>query len=86
MKNRSFINYLDYLQYWKKPEYARFIVFPDSLAILDLLQHESFREEIAKQEVANFVHEKEFRAWFFSRNNLSKGPEEGQEEPAAMTS
>ena len=67
MKDRSFINYLEYLQYWKRPEYVKFVVFPDSLAILDLLQHEAFREEIAKQEVANFVHEHEFHSWFAAR-------------------
>lgn len=24
-KNKSFINYINYLQYWKKPEYAKFL-------------------------------------------------------------
>ncbi|KAI9001858.1 mediator of RNA polymerase II transcription subunit 31-like protein [Hyaloraphidium curvatum] len=62
MKDRAFVNYLDYLQYWRRPEYAKFIVFPDSLAILDLLQYEAFREEIAKAEVARFVFETETQA------------------------
>ena len=25
-KDDAFINYLEYLQYWKKPEYAKFVV------------------------------------------------------------
>lgn len=25
LKNKAFINYLNYLQYWKKPEYAKYL-------------------------------------------------------------
>lgn len=26
-KDEAFINYLEYLQYWKQPEYAKFVVY-----------------------------------------------------------
>lgn len=80
MRDPAFVNYLDYLQYWKRPEYAKFVVYPDSLAILDLLQHAVFREEIAKSEVASFVHDKEYRTWANARNNRSKGVEPAKDE------
>ncbi|KAI9794534.1 MAG: hypothetical protein M1816_004421 [Peltula sp. TS41687] len=43
----SFIAYLDYLQYFIKPEYARFLTYPGpTLRALELLQQEKFRQEI----------------------------------------
>jgi len=33
MKDAAFVNYLKYLLYWKKPEYAKFIVY----AVLDVV-------------------------------------------------
>ena len=34
-KDTAFINYLKYLSYWKKPEYAKYLDYPQSLAMLD---------------------------------------------------
>jgi len=43
----EFIAYLDYLQYWKKPQYAKFLSYPGpSLRALELLQQEQFRKDI----------------------------------------
>ncbi|WVW85075.1 hypothetical protein I302_107111 [Kwoniella bestiolae CBS 10118] len=44
---KTFINYLKYLEYWRKPEYVKFIVYPTSLIYLTLLQSELFRERLA---------------------------------------
>jgi hypothetical protein len=33
----AFVNYLAYLLYWKRPEYAHFIVYPQCLYFLELL-------------------------------------------------
>jgi hypothetical protein len=33
----AFVNYLAYLLYWKRPEYAHFIVYPQCLRFLELL-------------------------------------------------
>ena len=30
----AFVRYLDYLQYWKQPEYAKFILWPSALRFL----------------------------------------------------
>uniref|UniRef100_A0A914WHZ8 DNA ligase n=1 Tax=Plectus sambesii TaxID=2011161 RepID=A0A914WHZ8_9BILA len=42
-----FINYLKYLLYWKRPEYARALKYPQCLFFLDLLQEAEFREAMA---------------------------------------
>ncbi|CBK24622.2 uncharacterized protein [Blastocystis hominis] len=39
----AFMNYLKYLQYWKEPEYACYLVYPQCLYYLDKLQDETFR-------------------------------------------
>ncbi|KJE93861.1 mediator complex subunit 31-A [Capsaspora owczarzaki ATCC 30864] len=65
----TFINYLKYLLYWKKPEYARFIRFPHCLYFLDLLQEPVFRTEITKKPCVDFVAEQQLWHWqFYGRN------------------
>lgn len=44
----DFVAYLKYLLYWKKPEYAKFIVFPHALSFLHLLQEAPFRENLKR--------------------------------------
>ncbi|KAG0335570.1 hypothetical protein BG004_008399 [Podila humilis] len=63
-----FVRYLDYLQYFRRPEYAKFIIYPHCLHFLSLLQHQSFREQLAKQESATFVHERQYYHWQYLRN------------------
>ncbi|CAG8553745.1 4727_t:CDS:10 [Ambispora leptoticha] len=61
-----FINYLKYLQYWKRPEYAKFIIYPHALHFLDLLQNETFRESMKVEDTASWVHVVQywhFHAW-----------------------
>ncbi|KAF9969711.1 hypothetical protein BGZ73_007804 [Actinomortierella ambigua] len=64
----AFLNYLDYLQYFRKPEYAKFIIYPHCLHFLTLLQSPSFREALLKQETGAFVHEKQYYHWQYLRN------------------
>ncbi|WRT68144.1 uncharacterized protein IL334_005119 [Kwoniella shivajii] len=42
----SFINYLKYLEYWREPEYVKFIVYPTCLVYLTLLQSDIFRSRL----------------------------------------
>lgn len=51
-KEQTFINYLRYLQYWREPEYARFLKYPMCLHFLELLQHEAFRRECVSAQVS----------------------------------
>ncbi|KAF9326185.1 hypothetical protein BG006_010364 [Podila minutissima] len=64
----AFVRYLDYLQYFRKPEYAKFIIYPHCLHFLTLLQHRSFRDHLAKQDTATFVHERQYYHWQYLRN------------------
>jgi len=54
-KDKAFLNYLEYLNYWKKPEYAKYLDYPQSLAMLDILRHKETREEFAKPQYVAFV-------------------------------
>ena len=60
----SFIEFLEYLQYWKKPEYVRLLQYPHCLFFLDLLIHNPvFRRELANVPFRNFIHEQQFYNW-----------------------
>ncbi|KIR52988.1 hypothetical protein I315_04446 [Cryptococcus gattii Ru294] len=42
----AFLNYLKYLEYWRGPQYVRFIIYPTCLVYLTLLQTELFRSRL----------------------------------------
>ncbi|OJA10535.1 hypothetical protein AZE42_01713 [Rhizopogon vesiculosus] len=59
----AFINYLEYLLYWKEKDYARFIHYPHALHHLELLQHAQFRSEIKKGKYLNQMQYDHWRTW-----------------------
>ncbi|KAG1799911.1 SOH1-domain-containing protein [Suillus plorans] len=59
----AFINYLEYLTYWKEKDYARFIHYPHALHHLDLLQHAQFRSEMKKDEWREYLNQKQYDHW-----------------------
>ena len=59
----AFINYLTYLKYWQKPEYAIYIAYPYCLEILNLLQYPEFRTACLHADTATFLHKKEYAQW-----------------------
>ncbi|KAF8322095.1 SOH1-domain-containing protein [Clavulina sp. PMI_390] len=63
MEDPAFVNYLDYLKYWSKPEYARFIIYPHALHHLQLLQNPKFRTDLKSDEVRNLLANKQFEHW-----------------------
>ncbi|MCJ1228576.1 hypothetical protein MMC12_005237 [Toensbergia leucococca] len=51
LQDPSFILYLKYLQYFKNPEYTKFLSYPGpTLKALELLQQERFRQDILSPE------------------------------------
>ncbi|KAG9292081.1 hypothetical protein G9A89_017981 [Geosiphon pyriformis] len=60
LDNPAFVNYLKYLQYWKRPEYAKFIIYPHSLFFLDLLQNQLFRDKMKDELNAEKLHSTQF--------------------------
>ncbi|KAF8893919.1 SOH1 family protein [Infundibulicybe gibba] len=59
----AFINFLEYLLYFKEKDYARFIHYPHALHHLELLQHAQFRSEMKKDEYRDYLHQKQFDHW-----------------------
>ncbi|KAH7092714.1 SOH1-domain-containing protein [Auriculariales sp. MPI-PUGE-AT-0066] len=95
LQQPEFVNYLDYLQYWKQRDYARFIQYPHALHHLDLLQKKAFREQIAKDEWRDFLNQKQFDHWrtwrvvrepaSSSRQELVEGDMNARRESDAVT-
>ncbi|KAI9870235.1 MAG: hypothetical protein M1830_004494 [Pleopsidium flavum] len=51
LQNSSFVAYLNYLQYFSKPEYTKYLTYPGpTLKALQLLQQEQFRKDILSPE------------------------------------
>ncbi|KAJ8906769.1 hypothetical protein NDN08_003257 [Rhodosorus marinus] len=67
-EDKDFLDYLKYLQYWRLPSYAKFIVFPHCLYFLRLLQEEEFREALKRQDYYTFVHQQQGYYWQFGRS------------------
>ncbi|XP_078740733.1 mediator of RNA polymerase II transcription subunit 31 isoform X1 [Lampetra fluviatilis] len=62
-KERVFINYLKYLLYWKEPTYAKFLKYPQALHMLELLQYEHLRKELATAQCSKFLDEQQLLHW-----------------------
>lgn len=81
--SEDFVSYLKYLLYWKKPEYAKFIVFPHALYFLHLLQEARFREALKKNDYYLMLHRQQGYHWQFGKTmrvrsetmNMSNGGE-----------
>jgi mediator of RNA polymerase II transcription subunit 31 len=81
----SFLQFLEYLQYWKQAEYARLIQYPHCLFFLDqLINNPVFRRELANVSFRNFIHEQQFYSWQYRAQNLyGQGlPAEAAETPS----
>jgi mediator of RNA polymerase II transcription subunit 31 len=62
----DFLNFLKYLKYWTRPEYAKYITYPHCLYFLELLtdpKRETFRKELANMPFRDFVHQQQFYNW-----------------------
>ncbi|PHU22387.1 Mediator of RNA polymerase II transcription subunit 31 [Capsicum chinense] len=46
-EDEAFIGYVKYLQYWQRPEYIKFIMYPHCLFFLELLQNPAFHNAMA---------------------------------------
>ena len=50
LRDQAFLNYLRYLQYWRKPEFLKLLQLPTCVDIVDMLLKEEIRAEIAENE------------------------------------
>lgn len=51
----GFVHYLEYLLYWKRPEYAKFLMYPHALTFLGFLQDEGYRARVGRRPHLQFV-------------------------------
>ena len=68
------MNYLKYLQYWREPEYANYIIYPHCLAFLELLLDERFRQQLGNaQYVENILMRQQFNHWrYYELNRMNE--------------
>ncbi|KAM7491795.1 hypothetical protein LguiA_034716 [Lonicera macranthoides] len=71
-EDEAFIGYLKYLQYWQRPEYVKFIMYPHCLYFLELLQNANFRNAMAHPGNKELAHRQQFYFWKNYRNNRLK--------------
>ncbi|XP_031407355.1 mediator of RNA polymerase II transcription subunit 31 [Punica granatum] len=71
-EDEAFIGYLKYLQYWQRPEYMKFIMYPHCLFFLELLQNPNFRAAMAHPGNKELAHRQQFFFWKNYRNNRLK--------------
>lgn len=72
LEDEAFIGYLKYLQYWQRPEYIKFIMYPHCLFFLELLQNSNFRNAMAHPGNKELAHRQQFYFWKNYRNNRLK--------------
>ncbi|KAI5189526.1 mediator of RNA polymerase II transcription subunit 31 [Nematocida sp. AWRm77] len=64
---KDFKEFLAYLQYWKDPEYSKYLVFPQALSILDLLiSSEDFVASLQYKQLIDLLSSQQYFMW---RNN-----------------
>nr|XP_002130276.1 mediator of RNA polymerase II transcription subunit 31-like [Ciona intestinalis] len=70
-KESTFVNYLEYLLYWKEPEYVKYLRYPQCLHMLELLQHQEFRNELVNAPCAKFIEDQMLLHWqFYTRKRI----------------
>ena len=78
--NDSFKNYLKYLLYWKKPEYIKYIKFPECLFFLELIQHENLQSILKDAKCTSFILEQQLLHWkYYLRNREQQQRQEVEE-------
>jgi len=50
LRDEAFLNYLRYLEYWRKPEFFKLLQVPTCVDILDMLLQPEIRAELTENE------------------------------------
>lgn len=78
LKDERFIAYLEYLLYWKQPQYAKYLVYPNCLHILTLLQSELFRDSIVNPDLINSLMNDMVNRWLLAETPSSTASASGK--------
>ncbi|KAL0210744.1 hypothetical protein P9112_009042 [Eukaryota sp. TZLM1-RC] len=76
LDDHRFVNYLNYLQYWKLQPYSKFIMYPHALVVLDLLQNDQFRSSCKNPNFLNYLRSTQFQSWRFHQKHHALATEE----------
>ena len=76
LRDPTFINYLEYLAYWERPEYAKFILYPHALRFRRELLREEFRAAMENPRSAERAFAAQYEHWA-SRANARAGGQAG---------
>mmetsp|Transcript_1368 Transcript_1368/g.3547 ORF Transcript_1368/g.3547 Transcript_1368/m.3547 type:complete len:149 (-) Transcript_1368:88-534(-) len=65
LDDQDLIHFLTYLQYWQRPEYAKYIVYPQCLRMLELLQDSGFRTALKNPIFVDYARRQTSLHWLF---------------------
>lgn len=83
-QSKKFLNYIEYLNYWRLPMYCRHLRYPQCLAMLELLKFESFRDSICNQNCARFIEDQLILQWQYYNKKQHRASMENIENMAEM--
>ncbi|GHJ86448.1 hypothetical protein NliqN6_2850 [Naganishia liquefaciens] len=63
LEDPAFLNFLEYLEYWRQPEFAQHIVYPTCLKHLSLLKQPMFRLYLKDVGTVDELHNQEIWHW-----------------------
>lgn len=63
----ALVGYLGYLQYWRRPAYAKFVSHPHALYFLELLRDPGFREQLRNPDFVERIHSNQYYHWLSYR-------------------
>lgn len=69
-----FVDYIDYLQYWRQLPHCLYIVFPHSLYVLERLQNERFVAAIKRSDFKELIAQQQHRNWLIRADARREAP------------
>eukprot|EP00435_Cladocopium_sp_Y103_P004278 s2572_g1.t1 len=86
----GFQRFLEYLTYWRRPQYVRYIVYPQCLAVLDLLLRPAVRLRLHRADVISILADQLQHAWGQQdevplRNSHGEEVQEGEAEQMLLS-
>ncbi|CAD25946.1 similarity to SUPPRESSOR OF THE TEMPERATURE-SENSITIVE GROWTH OF YEAST MRP1 MUTANTS [Encephalitozoon cuniculi GB-M1] len=62
-ESEEFRSYLRYLEYWRSPEYSRFLTYPQCLAVLEHLNSENINDMLSDENFFLALGEQQYFIW-----------------------
>ncbi|KAJ9122735.1 hypothetical protein QFC24_004164 [Naganishia onofrii] len=63
LEDPAFLNFLEYLEYWREPDFAQHIIYPTCLKHLTLLKEPMFRLYLKDVATVDELHNQEIWHW-----------------------